>query len=175
MAGRGAAAKGADQLVATIKGYIPAQKAAPGPPLGPALGARGVNIGAFTKAFNDGTRHIKAGTPLPANIYIYGDRSFKYDFKTPPVSHFIKEALGVDTLSATPKHEIVGTISLKHCYEIAKIKAQDPNHKERRLSLEQITRQVVNTCITSGVNVYNDKTGTNTHDRTKKARLLTEE
>ena len=119
--------------------------------MGPALGARGVKSIDFCKEFNARTAHIEPGTPTPTLITVEPDRTFQFVIKTPPTSYFIKKAAGIDKGPGKPGHEILGTISLKHVYEIAKIKSGDEHMKH--LTLEAIARTIVGTARTCGVEV----------------------
>jgi large subunit ribosomal protein L11 len=111
-----------------IKLTIPAGKANPAPPIGPALGQKGVNIMEFCKAFNAATSSVEPGTPLPVVITVYVDKSFDFITKTPPASFFLKKFAKIAKGStATKKNEIVGTVTWADCEEIAKIKMQDLN------------------------------------------------
>jgi large subunit ribosomal protein L11 len=130
---------------------IPAGKAAPTPPVGPALGARGVKSMDFCKEFNARTAHVEPGTPTPTLITIQPDRTFTFITKTPPTSYFLKKAAGIEKGTGKPSHETVGTISLKHVFEIAKIKATDEHLKHLRL--EAIASTIVGSARTLGVQV----------------------
>jgi len=130
---------------------IPAGKAAPTPPVGPALGARGVKSMDFCKEFNARTSHVEPGVPTPTLITVQPDRSFTFITKTPPTSYFLKKAAGIEKGTGRPGHEIIGTISVKHVYEIAKIKQTDEHLKH--LKLESIARSVIGTARTLGVQV----------------------
>eukprot|EP00128_Syssomonas_multiformis_P007753 Colp12_sorted_trinity150504_noHs@25495 len=121
-----AAGAAAAQLIGTVKMYIPAGKAGPSPPLGPALGVRGVNIMGFCKEFNDKTKTIKPETPIPTVIEVYGNRTFKFHTKFPPNVYFLKQAARIEKGTAQPTRQYVGYLSLKHIYEIAVVKKQDP-------------------------------------------------
>ncbi len=111
-----------------IKLTVPAGKANPAPPIGPALGQKGVNIMEFCKAFNAGTSSIEPGTPLPVVITVYADKSFDFVTKTPPASFFLKKFAKIGKgSSATKKDAVVGTVTMSDCEEIAKIKMQDLN------------------------------------------------
>ena len=130
---------------------IQAGKAAPTPPVGPALGARGVKSMDFCKEFNARTAHIEPGVPIPTLITVQPDRTFTFVTKTPTVSYFVKKAAGIEKGTAKPGHNILGTISLKHIYEIAKIKATDEHLKH--LPLESIARTVLGSARSCGVQV----------------------
>jgi large subunit ribosomal protein L11 len=130
---------------------IGAGKAAPTPPVGPALGARGVKAMDFCKEFNARTSHIDVGVPIPTLITVQPDRTFSFVTKTPPVSYFLKKAAGIEKGSGKPGHDFTGTISLKHVYEIAKVKQQDEHLKH--LGLEAIANSVVGSAKTLGIQV----------------------
>ncbi|RYO75671.1 hypothetical protein DL762_009922 [Monosporascus cannonballus] len=122
---RGAAAAG-EQIVKLIVG---AGQASPSPPVGPALGSKGVKSMDFCKEFNARTAHISPGTPMPVRVTVRADRSFHFDIRTPQTSWLLRNAAelpagkkGKKKAASKPGHEIVGTISLKHVFEIAKIK-----------------------------------------------------
>ena len=111
-----------------IKLTVPAGKANPAPPIGPALGQKGVNIMEFCKAFNAATSSMEPGTPLPVVITVYSDKSFDFVTKTPPASFFLKKFAKIEKgSSATKKDAVVGTVTMSDCEEIAKIKMQDLN------------------------------------------------
>ncbi|KZV69149.1 ribosomal protein L11 [Peniophora sp. CONT] len=134
-----------------VRILIAAGKAAPTPPVGPALGARGVKSMDFCKEFNARTAHIAPGVPTPTLITIQPDRTFTFVTKTPPVAYFLKKAAGIEKGTGKPGHETVGTVSLKHVYEIAKIKATDAHLKHLRL--EAIASTIVGTARTLGIQV----------------------
>ncbi|KAF4574818.1 universal ribosomal protein uL11 family protein [Pleurotus pulmonarius] len=143
--------KAASARAQVVRILIGAGKAAPTPPVGPALGARGVKSMDFCKEFNARTAHIEPGVPTPTLITVQPDRTFTFVTKTPPASYFIKKAAGIDKGPGRPGHEITGTISLKHVYEIAKIKSTDEHVKH--LSLEAIARTIVGSARSLGVQV----------------------
>ena len=117
----------AKKIVGYIKLEIPAGKANPSPPVGPALGQRGLNIMEFCKAFNAATQQMEPGTPTPVIITAYGDRSFTFETKTPPASYFIKKAAKLQSGSKTPGRSTVGTVTKKQVQEIAEAKMNDLN------------------------------------------------
>ena len=117
----------AKKIEAYIKLQIPAGKANPSPPVGPALGQRGVNIMEFCKAFNAHTQKMEAGLPTPVVITVYSDRSFTFITKTPPASVLLKKAAGIESGSATPHTNKVGKVTRKQLEEIAKLKEPDLN------------------------------------------------
>ena len=114
------------KVVGKIKLQIPAGKANPAPPIGPALGQHGVNIMQFCKEYNAKTQD-KAGTIVPVEITVYEDRSFDFVLKTPPCSELIKKAAKIEKGSSTPNKTKVGTITAAQVTEIAKIKMPDLN------------------------------------------------
>ncbi len=114
----------AKKVVAEVKLQLPAGKATPAPPVGPALGQRGVNIMEFCKRFNAETAD-KAGMILPVIVTVYEDRSFSFTVKTPPASFLLKKAAGIDKGSGETKRKTVGKVTRKQLEEIAKIKMPD--------------------------------------------------
>ncbi|CEJ01510.1 hypothetical protein G6F70_000875 [Rhizopus microsporus] len=134
-----------------VKLLIGAGKAAPTPPVGPALGARGVKSIDFCKQFNDRTKHIVTDTPLPTVITIKPDRTFNFVVKTPPTTYLLKKAAGVTKGAHTPGTETVGKVTLKHIYEIAKIKQTDENMKH--LSLQSIASSIIGVAKSVGIQV----------------------
>lgn len=105
----------------------------------------------FCKEFNARTAHIEPGVPTPTVITIQPDRTFTFVTKTPPTTYFLKKAAGLEKGTAKPGHDILATLSLKHIYEIAKIKATDEHMKH--ISLEAIARSVVGTARTVGIQI----------------------
>ncbi len=110
-----------------IKLQVPAGKANPSPPIGPALGQRGVNIMAFCKEFNAATQNMEPGMPIPVVITVYADRSFSYISKTPPASYFLKRAAGLEKGAPEAGRESVGQVTMKQVREIAEQKMVDLN------------------------------------------------
>jgi len=108
-----------------VKLQVPAGKANPSPPIGPALGSQGVNIMAFCKEFNAATQKLEVGMPIPVVITVYSDKSFTFVMKTPPATFFIKKALGLESGSSNPNTKKVGKISRGQLEEIAKAKWPD--------------------------------------------------
>ena len=118
----------AKKIVGFIKLQVPAGKANPSPPIGPALGQRGLNIMEFCKAFNAQTQGVEAGTPLPVVITAYADRTFSFITKTPPVSFFLKKAANIKKGSTTPgRGDSVGKVTMAQIREIAEKKMPDLN------------------------------------------------
>ena len=115
----------AKKIVGFIKLQVPAGKANPSPPIGPALGQRGLNIMEFCKAFNAQTQKMEPGLPLPVVITAFSDKSFTFILKTPPASVLIKKAAGIEKGSPRPHTDKVGKITRKQVEEIATAKAPD--------------------------------------------------
>ena len=138
----------AQKVTGYIKLQIPAGKATPAPPVGPALGQKGVNIVAFTKEFNERTKN-QMGMIIPVVITVYADRSFSFITKTPPAPVLIKKAAGIDTASGVPNKNKVGSITLAQAEEIAKTKMPDLN----AASLEAAVSMIKGTARSMGVTV----------------------
>jgi len=138
----------AQKVVGYIKLQIPAGKATPAPPVGPALGQHGVNIMAFTKEFNERTKK-DVGMVIPVVITVYADRTFSFITKTPPAAVLIKKAIGLETASGVPNKTKVGKITRKQLEEIANIKMPDLNAG----SLDAAVSMIAGTCRSMGVEV----------------------
>jgi large subunit ribosomal protein L11 len=138
----------AKKIVGLIKLQVPAGKANPAPPVGPALGQHGVNIMEFCKSFNDRTKD-QMGMVIPVVITVYADRSFTFITKTPPAPVLILKALGIKGGSSEPNRNKVGTLTQAQLTEIAQIKLPDLNTDD----LEAAKRTVAGTCRSMGVNV----------------------
>ena len=117
----------AKKIAGTMKLQVPAGKANPSPPVGPALGQRGINIMEFCKAFNAKTQELEPGAPCPTVITYYQDKSFSFEVKTPPASYYIKKAAKLKSGAALTGREIVGSVSAKQVREIAEAKMKDLN------------------------------------------------
>jgi large subunit ribosomal protein L11 len=117
----------AKKVTGFLKLQVPAGAANPSPPIGPALGQRGLNIMEFCKAFNAQTAKMEKGIPIPVIITTYQDRSFTFEMKTPPVSYFLKKAAKLDSGSKTPGRETFGEVTKKQVREIAEQKMKDLN------------------------------------------------
>jgi len=115
----------AKKVVGYIKLQVKAGQANPSPPVGPALGQRGLNIMEFCKAFNAATQKVEPGLPIPVIITCYSDRSFTFIMKTPPASILLKKAAGIESGSKRPNTEKVGKVTRKQLEEIAKTKLAD--------------------------------------------------
>ena len=138
----------AQKVVGLIKLQIPAGKATPAPPVGPALGQHGVNIVAFTKEFNERTKN-DAGLIIPVVITVYEDRSFTFVTKTPPAAVLIKKACGIDKASGVPNKTKVATISKDKVREIAEMKMPDLN----AASVEAAMSMIAGTARSMGITV----------------------
>ena len=117
----------AKKVAGYIKLEIKAGQANPSPPVGPALGQRGLNIMEFCKAFNAATQNMEPGVPTPVIITAYTDRSFSFVTKTPPASHFLRKAARIEKGSSTPSKEIAGSVTWTQVREIAELKMPDLN------------------------------------------------
>ena len=138
----------AQKVTGFIKLQIPAGKATPAPPVGPALGQHGVNIMSFTKEFNERTKN-DVGLIIPVVITVYADRSFSFVTKTPPAAVLIKKALGLESASGVPNKTKVGKITKEQVKKIAETKMPDLNAG----SLEAAMSMVAGTCRSMGVEV----------------------
>jgi large subunit ribosomal protein L11 len=128
----------AKKIEAYIKLQVPAGQANPSPPVGPALGQRGVNIMEFCKAFNAQTQGLEQGMPTPVVITVYSDRSFTFVTKTPPVSVLLKKAAGITSGSSRPNSDKVGKITLAQLEEIAETKTPDLTAADREAAVRTI-------------------------------------
>lgn len=115
----------AKKIEGYIKLIVPAGGATPAPPLGPALGQRGVNIVEFTKAFNAKTGDMEKNMPIPTVITVFADKSFTFEIKTPPASYYLKKLVGRDSGSNEPGRDIVASVTMDQCREIAEKKFPD--------------------------------------------------
>lgn len=138
----------AQKVVGYIKLQIPAGKATPAPPVGPALGQHGVNIMSFTKEFNERTKN-DAGLVIPVVITVYADRSFSFITKTPPAAVLIKKALGLESGSGVPNKTKVGKITKEQLQKIAETKMPDLN----AANVEAAMSMVAGTCRSMGIEV----------------------
>jgi len=132
-----------------IKLQIPAGQANPSPPVGPALGQKGVNIMDFCKAFNASTQNSEAGMPIPVVITVYQDKSFTFETKEPPTSFFIKKSMKLKKASKTPGKEVIAKISKEEVQKIAELKIKDLNTD----NIESAKKMVVGTARSMGIMV----------------------
>jgi large subunit ribosomal protein L11 len=139
----------AKKVSAYIKLQIPAGKANPSPPVGPALGQHGVNIMEFCKTFNAQTQQMEQGLPVPVVITVYSDRSFTFIMKTPPAAFLLKKAVGISKGSSTPNTLKVGTVTRSQLEEIAKVKNPDLTAAD----LDAAVRTIAGSAQSMGLNV----------------------
>jgi large subunit ribosomal protein L11 len=121
-----------------VKLQVPAGQANPSPPIGPALGQRGLNIMEFCKQFNAATKAMEPGMPIPVIVTCYSDRSFTFVTKTPPASYFIKKAAGIESGAKAPGRDIAGKVTKKQLEEIAKLKMKDLNANDIEGAVKQL-------------------------------------
>ena len=143
----------AKKIVGLIKLQVPAGKANPSPPIGPALGQRGLNIMEFCKAFNAQTQKVEPGLPLPVVITAYADKSFTFIIKTPPTTVLIKKAAGIESGSARPHTDKVGKITRKQVEEIAKAKMPDLNAADLEAAMQIVAGSARSMGVLGGGNV----------------------
>ncbi|WP_121116988.1 50S ribosomal protein L11 [Croceibacterium ferulae] len=139
----------AKKITGYIKLQVAAGSATPSPPIGPALGQRGVNIMEFCKAFNASTQELEKGMPIPTVITVYADRSFTFETKTPPASFLIKKAAGLKSGSKEPGKNIVGQISRSALADIAQQKMKDLNAND----IDQATKIIEGSARSMGLEV----------------------
>ncbi|OLB68821.1 MAG: 50S ribosomal protein L11 [Alphaproteobacteria bacterium 13_2_20CM_2_64_7] len=139
----------AKKITGYIKLQVPAGAANPSPPIGPALGQRGLNIMEFCKQFNAQTQKLEKGSPIPVVITVYQDRSFTFEMRTPPVSYFIKKAAKLESGSKTPGRDRAGTVTKEQVREIAQQKMKDLNCD----SIEAAMRMVEGSARSMGIEV----------------------
>ncbi len=147
----------AKKVIGSLKLQVKSQQANPSPPVGPALGQRGINIMAFVKEFNAKTAEIEAGAPVPVVITYYADKSFSLELKTPPASYFLKKAAGLKPqgkrnrpkASTKPGKEVAGTVTLAQVREIAEAKMKDLN----AVSVEAAMQTILGSAKSMGIEV----------------------
>ncbi|PCJ68102.1 MAG: 50S ribosomal protein L11 [Rhodobiaceae bacterium] len=136
-----------------IQGYlklqVPAGAANPSPPIGPALGQRGLNIMEFCKTFNAKTQKLEKGMPIPTIITIYQDKSFTFETKTPPASYYLRKAAKLEKGGATPGRDVAGKVTTAQCREIAELKMVDLNAND----LDQATKIIMGSARSMGLEV----------------------
>ena len=138
----------AKEVTATVKLQCPAGQATPAPPVGPALGQHGINIGQFVKQFNDETR-AQQGLIIPVVISVYKDRSFSLEFKSPPASVLLKKAAKIESAANTPGSQVAGKVTRAQVKEIAEMKQKDLNS----VDIEGAMRMVEGTARACGIDV----------------------
>ena len=139
----------AKKIVGYVKLQVPAGKANPSPPIGPALGQRGLNIMEFCKAFNASTQSLEPGMPIPVVITAYADRTFTFTTKTPPASYLLKRAAGLAKGNPTPGRATSGKVTLDQVREIAEQKMQDLNAND----IDAAVRMISGSAISMGLEV----------------------
>lgn len=128
----------AKEVLGYIKLQIPAGKATPSPPVGPALGQRGLNIMEFCKAFNARTQEMEPGAPIPVVITAFKDKTFTFVTKLPPNTHFLKKAAGKQKGSLTPGREVAGQVTVAQIREIAEKKMKDMNANDIEAAMNML-------------------------------------
>jgi large subunit ribosomal protein L11 len=139
----------AKKVIGSLKLQVPAGKANPSPPIGPALGQRGINIMGFCKEFNAKTQDLEPGAPCPVIITYYADKSFTFELKTPPASFLLKKAAGIKSGAKTAGRATVGTVTRKQIREIAEVKMKDLNAN----SVEDAMLTIVGSAKSMGIEV----------------------
>jgi len=139
----------AKKVAGYLKLQVPAGAANPSPPIGPALGQRGLNIMAFCKDFNAKTSQMEKGSPIPVVITIYGDKSFTFEMRTPPVSYFLKKAAKIESGAKTPGRDKVASVTKAQVKEIAEKKMADLNSD----TVEAAMRMVEGSARSMGIEV----------------------
>jgi large subunit ribosomal protein L11 len=139
----------AKKITGYLKLQVPAGAANPSPPIGPALGQRGLNIMEFCKAFNAQSQQMEKGSPIPVVITIYADRSFTFEMRTPPVSYFLKKAAGIQSGAKATGRDHVGVITQAQVREIAEKKLKDFNTD----NIESAMRMVEGSARSMGLDV----------------------
>jgi large subunit ribosomal protein L11 len=139
----------AKKVTGYLKLQVPAGSATPSPPIGPALGQRGLNIMEFCKSFNAASQEMEKGMPIPVIITIFSDKSFTFAMKTPPASYFLKKAAKLDKGGATPGRTKAGTVTIAQCRDIAQAKMKDLNATD----IEAATKIIVGSARSMGLEV----------------------
>ncbi len=128
----------AKKIVGYIKLQVPAGSANPSPPIGPALGQRGLNIMEFCKSFNAKTQDQEKGMPIPVTITVFSDKSFGFEMKTPPASYFLKKAAKLESGSKAPGRDFVGSVTRVQVRQIAEAKMKDLNANDIEMAMRLI-------------------------------------
>ena len=139
----------AKKIAGYIKLQVPAGQANPSPPIGPALGQRGVNIMEFCKAFNAASQNAEQGSPIPTMVTVYQDKSFTFDMKTPPAAYFLKKAARLDKGSSEPGREVAGSVTMAQVREIAEAKMVDLNARD----IDQAAKIIAGSARSMGLDV----------------------
>jgi large subunit ribosomal protein L11 len=139
----------AKKIVGYVKLQVPAGQANPSPPIGPALGQRGLNIMEFCKTFNAKTQEQEKGMPIPVTITVFSDKSFSFEMKTPPASYFLKKAAKLESGSKAPGRDLAGSVTMAQVREIAKVKMKDLNAND----LEGAAKLIAGSARSMGIEV----------------------
>jgi large subunit ribosomal protein L11 len=139
----------AKKITGYLKLQVPAGAANPSPPIGPALGQRGLNIMEFCKSFNAQTQAMEKGMPIPVVITIFSDKSFNFAMKTPPAAYFLKKAAKIEKGGATAGRTVAGSVTIAQCLEIAEAKLKDLNTD----NLDQATKIIMGSARAMGLEV----------------------
>jgi large subunit ribosomal protein L11 len=139
----------AKKVVGYIKLQVPAGSANPSPPIGPALGQRGLNIMEFCKGFNAKTQNEEKGMPIPVTITVFSDKSFTFEMKTPPASYYLKKAAKLESGSKAPGRDFVGSVTMAQVREIAKAKMKDLNAND----IEAAAKLIAGSARSMGIEV----------------------
>ena len=139
----------AKEIEGYLKMQVPAGGASPSPPIGPALGQRGLNIMEFCKAFNAKTQEMEKDMPIPTIVTIYEDKSFTFVIKTPPASYYLKKAAKLPKGGSTPGREVAGVVTMKQCREIAEQKLKDLNTND----LDEAQKMIAGSARSMGLEV----------------------
>ena len=139
----------AKKIEGYLKMQVPAGSASPSPPIGPALGQRGLNIMEFCKAFNAKTQEMEANMPIPTVVTIFEDKSFTFEIKTSPASYFLKKAAKLDKGGSTPGREIAGSVTMAQCRDIAEQKLKDLNTSD----LDEAQKMIAGSARSMGLEV----------------------
>lgn len=139
----------AKKITGYLKLQVAAGSATPSPPIGPALGQRGLNIMEFCKSFNAASQGMEKGMPVPVVITVFSDKSFTFAMKTPPASYLLKKAAKIDKGGATPGRTVAGSVTTAQCREIAEMKMKDLNAND----LDAATRIIMGSARAMGIEV----------------------
>ena len=140
----------AKKIEGYLKMQVPAGGASPSPPIGPALGQRGLNIMEFCKAFNAKTQEMDSNMPIPTIVTIFEDKSFTFEIKTPPASYFLKKAAKLDKGGSTPGREVAGSVTMAQGRDIAEQKLKDLNTTD----LDEAQKMIAGSARSMGLEVH---------------------